>query len=92
MPYWWLEVTEMATNDEKELWVQWTHDAMLKYTMPDEVKDADEMADDMADVTTKYADQMLDEYKERFGGAATRAGRRRSKPTEEPEGAEEEGD
>jgi hypothetical protein len=46
----------------------------------------------MADVTTKYADQMLDEYKERFGGAATRAGRRRSKPTEEPEGAEEEGD
>jgi len=62
----------MPKQDEKELWVAWTHDAMGRYQMPDDIKDADELADDMADIATKYADSMLDEYNERFGSGGGR--------------------
>jgi hypothetical protein len=73
--------------DKKDLWVQWTHDAMTKYAMPDKIDDTDELVDDMADVTVKYADQMLDEFEERFGGGgrASPRTRQRKKPEDEPE-------
>jgi len=75
-----------TTTDKKDLWVQWTHDAMSKYVMPDKIDDTDDLVDDMADVTVKYADQMLDEYEERFGGDGGRApNRRRRKPEDKPE-------
>jgi hypothetical protein len=74
--------------DKKELWVQWTRDAMTKYVMPDKIEDTDELVDDMAEVTVSYADQMLDEYEERFGGGGRT--KRRRKPQEEPEGDDDE--
>ena len=67
----------MATVDKKELWVGWTHDAMSRYVMPEEVDDSDDLVDDMAEVATTYADQMLDEYESRFGGAG--GGRQRKR-------------
>jgi hypothetical protein len=76
----------MAT-DRKELWVGWTRDATSRYVIPDEIDDTDELIDDMAEVASGYADQMLEEYEERFGGAAGRrgSGRRRKQEAEEPE-------
>ena len=71
----------MATVDKKELWVGWTHDAMSRYVMPEEVEDSDELVDDMAEVATTYADQMLDEYENRFGGSAGR--QRKRKPAKD---------
>jgi hypothetical protein len=81
---WWRRF-QMAV-DKKDLWVQWTRDAMTKYVMPDKVDDADELVDDMADVTVKYADQMLDEFEERFDTGSTRHRRRGAKSDkDEPE-------
>ena len=71
----------MATVDKKELWVGWTRDAMSRYVMPEEVEDSDELVDDMAEVATTYADQMLDEYENRFGGSAGR--QRKRKPAKD---------
>jgi hypothetical protein len=67
----------MATTDKKQLWVDWTHDALNGYSKPDDVEDSDELADDMVDVAVKYADAMLEELEERFSGGTPR--RRRSK-------------
>jgi hypothetical protein len=72
--------------DKRDLWVGWTRDAMDKYEMPDKVEDAEELANDMADVAVAYADMMLEEYEDRFGGSGGRERRpakRRRK--EEPE-------
>ena len=54
-----------------EMWVQWSRDAVARYVVPEEVEDADELVDDMSDVATKFADQMLDEFEERFSGGTS---------------------
>ncbi len=75
----------MADN-KKELWVEWTHQAMSKYAPPEGKIDDEELVDDMVDVTTKYADSMLDAFEERFEGAertAPRPRRRKEKPEED---------
>ncbi|MCZ7384984.1 MAG: hypothetical protein O8C63_09590 [Candidatus Methanoperedens sp.] len=66
----------MPNMSENELWVQWTHDAMTRYVMPEDIEDADDLADDMTDIAAKVADGMLDEYNKRFG-----SGGRSSKPS-----------
>ena len=83
-------------NDQatKELWVGWTHDALSGYE-PEEGVELDDLADEMVEVATKYADSMLDEYEDRFGaeerGTASRrrkktgAGRRKTKPDDKDE-------
>lgn len=78
----------MASNTEKmkELWVGWTRDAMSRYVMPEEVEDTDELVDDMAAVASTYADQMLDEYENRFGG---NSGRKRQRKTPKNDDDEE---
>jgi len=77
----------MATDkkEQKELWVGFAHDAISRYVIPDDIGDSDELVDDMAEVATKYADEMLDQLDERFGGASGSrgSGRRRGKPEEE---------
>jgi hypothetical protein len=74
----------MAALDKKELWVQWTHDAVSQYAIPEEVEDSDELIDDMVDVATKYADQMLDEYEARFdGGGGGGRGRNRKRTSKD---------
>jgi hypothetical protein len=67
----------MATPDKKQLWVDWTHDAMNGYSRPDGLEDIEEIVDDMAAVAVDYADAMLEEFEERFSGGTPR--RRRSK-------------
>jgi len=49
-----------------EMWVQFALGAVSRYVVPDEVEDADELVDDMSDVAIKFADEMLDEFEERF--------------------------
>ena len=82
----------MAISKDKaqELWVDWTHDAMSGYVRPEEgIDDADEAADDMVDVATKYADSMLDEYEKRFG---TTAGKKKRRKRGEPDDDDDEED
>lgn len=72
--------------DKKDLWVGWTRDAMSRYVIPDEIEDVDEQIDDMAEVACGYADQMLEEFEERFKSGGRGAGRRRkTDPGEDPE-------
>jgi hypothetical protein len=71
--------------DRQELWVQWTRDATSRYVIPDEIESADDLVDDMIEVATKYADTMLEEFEERFGG-----GRRRRRKPQEAEAQESE--
>lgn len=73
----------MAAIDKKELWVDWTHDAMANFSPPEDLGDRQEqrmeLAAEMADVATTYADEMLAEYEERFdskGGGKKRRRRR----------------
>jgi len=68
----------MAEDDKKDLWVNWTHDAMSRYVMPDDIEDVDELVDDMVTAATKYADAMIEEFEERFSGGK----RRRSRKTD----------
>lgn len=70
-------------DPKKELWVAWTHDAMSRYSMPEDIEDVDELVDDMAEAATKYADVMCEEYEERFSGGRTR--KRKAKKTDPDE-------
>lgn len=73
----------MAAKDEKtkEMWVGWTRDAISVYDEPDDIKDVDDLTDDMVDFTSAYADAMLEEFAHRFesGGARKRRGKRKSR-------------
>lgn len=71
----------MAQDDKKTLWVGWTHDAMSRYVMPDDIDDVDDLVDDMASAATKYADVMLEEFEGRFSGGAGRS--RKKKPVDD---------
>jgi len=71
--------------DKKELWVEWTKSAMSRYVIPESIDDAKELVDDMIEVATDFADGMLDEYDERFGGGGGRRGGRTRKPEEAEE-------
>lgn len=80
----------MAAKDEekKELWVDWTHDALGTYTAPDNIDDTDELVDDMVDTAASYADAMLEEYEERFSGGTARrrkSSKKKSKLDEDPD-------
>lgn len=82
----------MAKTDSKELkdlWVTWTREAISKYSLEidedaedEEIEDA---IDDMVDISTKYADSMLDEYEARFGSSSGARRRRRKKDEEDPD-------
>jgi hypothetical protein len=65
--------------DEKELWVRFVEAAVSRYVLPDDVEDAEEVADDMADVAVHFADAMAEEYKKRFDEGAPKRGRRKAK-------------
>lgn len=75
--------------DKKELWAGWTRDAMSRYQPPENVDSTDELVDDMSEVATTYADEMLDQFEERFegnrGGGRKRGRRQRGGGGEEPE-------
>ncbi len=63
-----------ADEEKKELWIDWTGVALAAFEVPDLPDDADDAADVMVEVATKFADSMLDEYEARFetGGARRR--------------------
>lgn len=71
--------------DKKELWVDWTHDAMANFVMPESVDDPEELASEMADVACNYADEMLEEYERRFEKGGSSRNRRKRKDDEEEE-------
>jgi hypothetical protein len=80
---------ELMAIDKKELWVNWTRDAMSRYVMPDEIEDADDLVDDMANVATQFANQMLDNYEDAFGSRGEGRHRRRKGGEEEETETEE---
>lgn len=67
----------MAAPDKKQMWIDWTHDALAGYEQADDVEDIDGVVDDMSELASRYADAMLEEYEERFNEGAPR--RRRKK-------------
>jgi len=67
-------------KDVKDLWVGWTHDAMSRYVMPDDIDDVDDLVEDMVAAATKYADAMVEELEERFSGGVRR---RKKKPEDD---------
>lgn len=66
-------------KQQQEAWVAWTHDAVANYVMPDDIENADDLADDMVEVATAFADMMMDEFEERFGGGEGRRRKRRKR-------------
>lgn len=52
--------------DPKQLWAEWTRDAISQYEPPEDIPDED-LVDDMVAFTTDYASAMLDAFEEVFG-------------------------
>lgn len=78
----------MAGPDIEQAWIDWTHDASDHFD-PEGI-DSDELIDAMADHTTGYADEMLDEFKGRFGGGVKKTrGAKRRKPARESSSEED---
>ena len=78
------------TINKRELWIQFALAGTARYVVPDEVEDADELVDDMTDVATKYADEMLDQFEQRdqdgsFDEEARRPRTRKRKTTKPTE-------
>ena len=72
----------------KELWIDWTHDAMgvLETSgVPEGTDDPEEIVDHMADVASGFADAMLDELAERFGETGVKKRRKRKTARQETE-------
>jgi hypothetical protein len=71
----------MAAKDEKakERWVGWTRDAMTAYTEPDDIKDLDDLVDDMVDTSVAYANAMAEEFDHLFENAGARKRRGKGK-------------
>jgi len=67
------------TDRKAELWIGWTRDAARNYAIPEEFENLDDLVDDMADVATAYADEMLDQFEERFDTSSS-SGRKRPEP------------
>lgn len=80
--------------DKQTLWIEWTHDAISRYAMPEDIEDADELVDNMVDVVTMYADSMLDAFEKRFEPSARSSGaaRRRKKKDEADDEEDEDED
>ncbi len=72
-------------KEAKELWVQFALGAVANYTVPESIDDADEQVDDMAEIASKFADAMMDEYEERFAGGPRRGRKIKRPKREEPE-------
>jgi hypothetical protein len=73
----------MATSkEEKELWLEFAHDAASMYSKPEDI-DEEDVVDDMADVASGYADAMLDAFNDRFNETVSK--RRRKVRKEEDE-------
>lgn len=79
----------MAAKDEKakEMWVGWTRAAMAAYVEPDDIKDQDDLIDDMVDTSVGYANAMLEEFGHRFedAGARKRRGKGKSRRRAAPD-------
>jgi hypothetical protein len=73
----------MASKEEKELWLDFAHDAASMYSRPEDLDDEDTV-DDMAEVASEYADAMLDAYNERWE-TTTKKRRRKLKDNDEDE-------
>jgi hypothetical protein len=74
--------------DPGEMWLQLVLGALNKYEPPEKTDSPEELVDDMIEVTTDYANGVLDAYEEQFGAfdkggrsssrsKRTRSGRRR---------------
>jgi hypothetical protein len=72
--------------DKKELWLDWTHDAISQYEKPEDIKSLDDLIDDMSEFVTMYADEMLDQFEERVANHEFDSSPRRSARRRPPEG------
>lgn len=79
----------MASKEEKELWLTLVRDALNKYEIPDGKLENEELVDDMLDVTTSFADGVLDELDARYGGARKESRRRKRRKDEEDDDEDE---
>lgn len=86
----------MAEKDEKakERWVGWTRDAAAMYIEPDDIKDADDLVDDMVDTTVAYANAMAEEFNHVFenAGARKRRGKGKSRRRADPDDDDDDDD
>ena len=88
----------MADKQEAEMWVDWTRDALRSLDIPDDLalddeEAVDSLVDDMVDLSTQYADAMLDQFTERFApDDEARPRRRKKRGRSRPRDAEGDGD
>lgn len=54
-------------KDQGEMWLELVLGALSKYVPPEKVDSPEELVDDMVEVTTEYANGVLDVYEEQFG-------------------------
>lgn len=70
----------MAIADQKQLWIDWTHDALVGYQRDEQEEgDEEDIAEEMVSIATKYADFMLEEFEERFSSSGGRPRKKKRK-------------
>jgi hypothetical protein len=67
--------------DPRELWVQWTHDAVKNFEPSDEAETMEDVVEEMIDMSADYASGMLDAFEEVFGPIEGRVAKRAAKTT-----------
>lgn len=55
-----------GTAEDRELWIGFARSALAGFRAPENIEDSQEAVDSMVTVATAVADEMLDEYLERF--------------------------
>jgi len=74
------------TKEEQQNWIGFAKAAARSYQPHDDIETLEELVEDMADVSSSYADLMMDECASRFDGKSTkRRSRSKRRRDEEPE-------
>lgn len=83
----------ISEKQKSELWLGWTHDAasMVSNVSPDG-GDVDDVANEVVDVVTAYADMMLEEFEDRFDGSGRKKSRRKKRPARDEDDEDEDED
>lgn len=73
--------------DPKQMWAEWSRDAMSQYDPPEDIADED-LVDDMVAFTTDYASAMLDAFEDVFGDRSPPRGKRAKTRSRRRDGSE----
>lgn len=62
----------MSEKEDKALWIEFAKAAIQSYEIPEDIADLDELVDDIGEMSAMVADEMLDQFNDRFSRGSER--------------------